>query len=493
MNTVELGIKIANFISEHGDEYEIKDQMNSDETRDEYIDRLENEIAVALETSNGAANIFAYLDDFLETPETEQEAKQLMDEIWETYAFQLGNIARKFTAVECAAENLCGIDDMKAEAAEMGISELSEFNEQLLDTPEGRADMLQKSQEFEKLLKSNPENFDERISEIITHLHDDISSLGEETELQYIARKASQLIYEPTDFFEAVINDFDNADIRNKLVAKLETVAGYEVASSASFSSSRLIHDDSDNAETAAKLISRICKLENGEIDKDPPKGKDRNMKAIIHNAMYADSQERTYYAVRQYEAIKNIVQDGDTACEIKLFSAHSQFADIHVNKDKASVKFLDDNFLDNKDIAEAANEIGKYLKEPLFHTEYHYPQNYKHVTIETFVPCHDKEFAAAKMDDSSLAECLDRTLISLATTDNDFIFYEGADFIKDHDVDVLVDVSTEQLYIGFADNGKRYEHEIPLTPDERSVVTERLDEYEDRENREGKENFREI
>lgn len=493
MDNTLLAKKIADFVSEHGDEYEIKDQMDNGETRGEYISKLVDEASAMLESYDGASTLLGYLTNYLGNPEAEQASKELVNEIQETYAFKLGNIAHRYTAVELDTESPYVLDDMKAE---MGIDvkdangfaefvhELNKINEQLLDTPEGRADMLQKAQEWEILLEGNPEMFGERITGFIQNLQSAISSLGEETEHEYIARKASELLVVPTDFIEAVKNNFEDANVRNELVAKLEAVTEYEVVPSASFSDSRLVHAETDEANAAAKLIDRVCAYEYNEFDeigKDP-------MQAIIQEAMYAyafkdNGQGRSYHSAGQYEAVKTVTQDGETAldttCDIKLFSSHSQFADIHVDKDKADVTFLEHNILTDKMIAFAADEIGKYLKEPMFHTEYHYPQNHKDIAVEAFTPCDDDDFAIAEMDDRSLAECVDRVLISLSTIGNNYIFYDGAEFIEDHDVEVFVNRSTEQLYVSFQDGDKMYEQEVPLTPDERSLVTEKLDEYE--------------
>ena len=387
------------------------------------------------------------------------------------------------------------------------VHELNKVNEQLLDTPDGRADMLQKAKTFTMKLENHPEIFDERITGFIKHLEEDIAGLGKETEAEYIARKASGLYAETPDFWNNVRDNFDDVNVRNVLVGHLETVAGFSVESAAGYSGKTLVHADNEQAEMAVRLISRICDYEEDErlcdYDDNSFITWEDIMQSMVQTVMYApvgdDSGGRSFYSIFQLQAVKNIdAENGDTS--IRLFDSNSQFAEIRIDdkNKKADVTFLNHNVLDDKRIAEVAGTLSYYLKvddkhtevidvlscylkEPQYHTEFHYPDNHISIEVTAFTPTDDKDFAIAEMDERSLAECLDRVLTTLASKNFNFMFYDGKEFMEDYSdsVETFVNISTEQLYVGFEDNGKRYEQEVLLTPDERSLVTARLGEYE--------------
>lgn len=72
----KIAKELAEFVSEYGDPYELKDQMDYDETQDEYVDRLSNELAAALESYSDTIDILADLANYQE-PDTDPQAKQI--------------------------------------------------------------------------------------------------------------------------------------------------------------------------------------------------------------------------------------------------------------------------------------------------------------------------------------------------------------------------------------------------------------------------------
>lgn len=491
-----LAARISDLVSRYGDEYEIKDQMEHGQTREDYFKNFTDETYNMLCDYKTAQQVMGYLSNFLhDNEEAEKQILDIMNAITETYPFRLGMLANEYSRIELACENNIVLADIKGIYCEDREGSkfpamLADYERAALDTPEGRSDILQALDVYSMKVGELgvPDINDGRLitTKHVEMLAQKIKDLGEETEFEYIARKAHDVTDVGLRLDYDIRNDFENPEVRNTLVGILEQYAKYTWNySMESLDVMKLMHSDkNEKAILAANLIDRICDYEENQLSRaDYQDELDALLSLVLNSPVYdrEKDHQRTYFSVGQYEAIK---KERDDVC-IKLFSSHSNFANIHTYKGKADVTFLNNCILTDKQTIDVANEIGKYLKEPLFYTKYHFP-NHKDVAIEALTPSDDKDFVIAEMDDNTLLECLDRISV-FVDTDGSVVDF-GADFIEERPVEAFINTSTEQLYIGFENNGKHHEIEIPLAPNEKAAVTALLDEYEKSKGKEERE-----